>query len=94
MKLLLEKESLKKLSVFFSITTIILAIIGLINLDKLLLHISMQGSFSLMMLFKGMYTISNPKEKDKSGYLFIAGAVFSFFVMIIITVIGFKSGEL
>ena len=94
MKLKLERRILKKLSDFFSISTIILAIIVLFNVDNLLLRIYMQGSFTLMMLFKGMHTISDPKEKNKSGYIFIAGAIFLFFIMISIVFIGFKSGDL
>lgn len=45
-----------------------------------------------MMLFKGMHTISQEKEKYKLGYLLIGVAALLFFGMINTIVVGFKIG--
>ncbi len=92
MKFVLKEGLLKKITKFFSVTTIVLAVFGFFNIENWLLRISMQGSLSLMMLFMGMHTISHQKEKDKSGYLIIGVAAFTFFVMINTIVVGFKIG--
>lgn len=92
MKLVLEKELLRILYKFFSVTTLIFAVLSFFNIENWLLRIFMQGSLSLMMLFMGMETILQEKEKYKLGYLLIGAAAFSFFVMIHTIVVGIKIG--
>lgn len=92
MKFMLKKGLLKILYKFFSLTTLILAVFGFFNIENWFLRIFIQGSLSLMMLFMGMHTISQEKEKYKLGYLLIGAATFSFFVMINTIVVGFKIG--
>ena len=92
MKFVLEKGLFKVLYLFFSLTTIIFAVWGFFNIENWFLRIFMQGSGSLMMLFMGLHTISQEKEKCILGYLLIGVAAFSFFVMINTIVVGFKIG--
>jgi len=91
-KFLLEKGLLKILYKFFSLITIIFAVSGLFNIENWFLRIFMQGSLSLMMLFMGMHTVTQEKEKYKLGYLLFGEATFSFFVMINTVVVGLKIG--
>jgi hypothetical protein len=91
MKFVLEKRLLKTLYRFFSITTLIFAVLSFFDIQNWFLRIFMQGNLSLMMLFMGMHTISQQKDKLE-GYLLIAVAVFSFLVMINTIVVGIKIG--
>lgn len=91
MKFVLEKGLLKILYKFFSVTTLIFAVLSFLNIENWFLRIFIQGSLSLMMLFMGMHTILQEK-KYKLGYLLIVAAAFSFFVMINIIVVGFRIG--
>lgn len=91
-KFVLEKGLLKILYKFFSVTTLIFAVWGFFNIENWFLRIFMQGSLSLMMLFMGMNTISQEKEKFKLGYLSIGAGTFAFFVMINTIVVGLKIG--
>ncbi len=90
MKFVLEKGLFKILYKFFAVTGLIFAVLGLFNIENWFLRIFMQGSLSLMMLFMGMHTISQGKEKYILGYLLIGVSVFSFFVMLNTIVIGLK----
>ncbi|WP_425807531.1 hypothetical protein ACHOLT_09435 [Desulfitobacterium sp. Sab5] len=92
MKFVLEKGLLRILYKFFSVTTLIFAVLSFFNIENWFLRIFMQGSLSLMMLFMGMETISQEKEKYKLGYLHIGVAAFLFFVMIHTIVVGIKIG--
>ena len=92
MKFVLEKGLLKILCKCFTVTTLILAVLSFFNIENWFLRTFTQGSLSLMMLFMGMHTISQEKEKRKLGYWIIGAAAFSFFVMINTIVVGFKIG--
>jgi len=92
MKFVLKKGLSKILYKFFAVTTLIFAVLSFFNIENWFLRIFMQGSLSLNMLFMGMHTISQEKEKYKLGYLLIGTAAFSFFVMINTIVVGFKIG--
>lgn len=92
MKSGLKMGSLKAACIFFSITSIIFAVLSLFNIENWLLRIFTQGSLSLMMLFDGIHTILQQKEKYKLGYLLMGVAAFTFFVMIYTIVVGFKKG--
>jgi len=94
MKVVLDKGILKILYKFFSLTTIIFAVFGFFNIENWFLRIFMQGSLSLMMLFMGMHTISQEKEKYKLGYLHIGAATFIFLVMLFTIFVGFHTGAL
>jgi hypothetical protein len=72
------------------VTTLIFAILSFINIENWLIRIFTQGSLSFMMLFMGMHTISQEKEKNTQGYLLIGAGAFSFLVMINTIVVGFK----
>jgi hypothetical protein len=73
---------------FFSVTTIAFAVLSLLYIENWLLRIFTQGSLCLMMLSKGIYTISNKKEKYRLGYLIIGAAAFIFFVMLFTIYVG------
>ncbi|WP_425800778.1 hypothetical protein ACHOLT_11615 [Desulfitobacterium sp. Sab5] len=88
MKFVLEKGLLRILYKFFSVTTLIFAVLSFFNIENWFLRIFMPGSLSLMMLFMGMETISQEKEKYKLGYF--GAAAFLFFVMIHTIVVGIK----
>lgn len=64
MKFVLEKGLLKILYKFFSVTTLIFAVLSFLNIENWFLRIFMQGSLSLMMLFMGMHTISQEKNMN------------------------------
>ncbi|MGI6119439.1 MAG: hypothetical protein ACOYIB_02530 [Desulfosporosinus sp.] len=86
------KGAIKNSIYNFPLTTIIFAVFGFFNIENWFLRIFTQGSLSLMMLFKGMHTISQEKEKYKLGYLLIGVAALLFFGMINTIVVGFKIG--
>lgn len=92
MKFVLEKGLLKILYKCFSVITLIFAVLSFFNIENWFLRIFTQGSLGLMMLFTGMHTISQEKEKRKSGYWVIGASVFLFLVMIYTIVVGFKIG--
>jgi len=92
MKFVLEMGSTKTVYKFFSIATMIFAVLGFFNLENWFFRILTQGSLCLMMLFMGMHTISHQNDKYKSGYLLIGAAAFIFFVTINTIVVGFKIG--
>lgn len=78
-KLVLEKELLKKVYLFFSVTTVIFGVFAFFNYGYWL--VLTQGSLSLMMLCEGMDTILLKKQKFL-GYLILGLSAFLFFVMI------------
>ena len=92
MKFVLNKGLSKKVYKFFSVTTIIFAVLGFFNIENWFFRILTQGSLCLMALFMGMNTIFHQKEKSKSGYLLIGAATFIFFVMINTIAVGLKIG--
>jgi len=75
---------------FFSVTTIIFAILSFFNIENWLLRIFTQGSLCLMMLFLGINTIS--QQKGIHGYLLIGAAAFTFFVMLNTIAVGLNIG--
>ena len=92
MKFVLRKGLSKTVYKFFSVATMIFAVSGLFNLDNWFLRILTQGSLCLMILFMGLHTISQQKDKYKLGYLLIGAAAFIFVVTINTIVVGFKVG--
>lgn len=94
MKLDFKKGLSKAAFKFFSVTTTIFAVLSLFHIENWLLRIFTQGSLCLMMLFNGIHTISNQKEKYKTGYLHIGVAAFIFIVMLFTIFVGFKIGAL
>ena len=81
-KFVSEEGLFKILYKFFSVVTLIFAVSAFFNIENWFLRILMQGSLSLMMLFMGMDTISQGKEKNKLGYLTIGAGVFVFLVIL------------
>ena len=86
------KKGLPKVVLFFAVTTFIFAVLSLFNLENLLVRIITQASACLLMLFKGIHTITYQKEKYRTGYLFIGVAAFIFVVMINAIIIRFNTG--
>ena len=91
-KFVSEEGLFKILYKFFSVVTLIFAVSALFNIENWFLRIFMQGSLSLMIIFMGMNTISQGKEKYQLGYLSIGAGAFVFLVMINTIVVGFKIG--
>lgn len=91
MKLKLKK-ALPKVGLFFAVTTMIFAGLSLFNLDNLWFRIITQASACLLMIFKGVYTISYQKEKYRMGYVYIGVAAFIFVIMINTTIAGYRTG--
>lgn len=87
-----RKTGLAKAVIFFAVTTFIFAVLGFFNIENWLLRIFTQGSLCLMVLFKGIYTIKQQKERKNVGYLFIGAAAFTFFVMVNTIMVGFEVG--
>jgi hypothetical protein len=90
MRIEINKGLLEVALIIISVTTIILAAFSFFNIDNWYLRIFTQGSLCLMMLLRGMQTISLQKEKYTSGYLYFGVATFILFVMIYSIIVGIK----
>ncbi|MDR3599361.1 MAG: hypothetical protein P4L49_02580 [Desulfosporosinus sp.] len=91
-KFVLEKGLFKILYKFFSVVTLIFAVLAFFDIENWFLRIFLQGSLGLMMLFMGMDTISQGKEKNQLGYLTIGAGAFVFLTMVNTIVVGLKIG--